>query len=306
MTDTTTALAEHLFYPVFVYGRGILIFWLCVAFGADNPQLLPLLMLAFLIGSLAILAVAERLLPYRTDWLESGDPQIWNDVGHSFVYLVVGTRLGQILVLSTAIALVGSAEARLWTGVWPDAWPLGAQIALVIVLGDVLEYGYHRLSHTLSWMWPIHVLHHTPDRIHALKTYRHHWLYSLLRSLFVGLPLMLAGAPLGMLVWPAVAISIVGSISHANVRLRMSPFWYRVLNTPELHRIHHSVDPAHHNANYCFVLPIWDLLFGTFVAPEQTTVRTTGLTDDPVPNGFLRQLALPLTLRRENTSEIDH
>ena len=305
MTDTATTVAERLFYPVFVYGRAILIFWVCFAFGADNP-LLPLLLLAFMIGSLAILAGAERLLPYRTDWLESGDPQLWNDVGHSFAYLMMGRRLGQILVLSTAIALVGSAEARLWTGVWPDAWPLGAQIALVIVLGDVLEYGYHRLSHTVSWLWPIHVLHHTPERIHALKTLRHHWLYSLLRSLFVGLPLMLAGAPLGMLVWPAVAISIVGSISHANVRLRMSPFWYRVLNTPELHRIHHSVDPAHHNANYCFVLPIWDALFGTFVAPERTTLRATGLTDDPVPDGFLRQLALPLTLRRGRTPETLH
>ena len=303
MTDTAIALVERLFYPVFVYGRAILIFWLCVAFAADDPLLLPPLLLAFLIGSLAILAVAERLLPYRTDWLEAGDPQIWNDVGHSFAYVVVGTRLGQILVLSTVIALVGSAEARLWTGVWPDAWPVGAQIALVIVLGDLFEYWFHRLAHTVSWMWPIHVLHHTPDRIHALKTYRHHWLHSTLRSVYVGLPLMLAGAPLGMLFWTAVAISVVGSISHANVRLRMSPFWYRVLNTPELHRIHHSVDPAHHNANYCFVLPIWDLLFGTFVAPERTTLQATGLTDDPVPDGFLRQLALPLTLRRGRPPE---
>ena len=296
--DKATALAERLFYPVFVYGRGILIFWLGIAISAENPELLPPVVLAFLVASLAILAVAERLLPYRTEWLESGDPQIWNDVGHSFAYIVLGSRLGQILVLSIIIALVGSAEARLWTGIWPDAWPLGARIALVIVLGDLLEYWYHRLSHTVSWMWPIHVLHHTPDRIHAFKTYRHHWLYAVGRSLFVSLPLVLAGAPVGILFWPVVAISVVGSISHANVRLRMSPFWYRVLNTPELHRIHHSVDPAHHNANYCFVLPIWDVLFGSFVAPERTTVRATGLTDDPVPDGFLRQLALPLTLRR--------
>jgi hypothetical protein len=41
-----------------------------------------------------------------------------------------------------------------------------------------------------------------------------------------------------------------------------------------------------------------------FVAPERTTLRATGLTEDPVPNGFLRQLALPLTLRRGGTSEM--
>ena len=75
--ETAMALAERLFYPVFVYGRVILIFWLLLAFGADNPPLL----LAFMLGSLAILAVAERLLPYRTDWLESGDPQTLGEMG---------------------------------------------------------------------------------------------------------------------------------------------------------------------------------------------------------------------------------
>ena len=44
--------------------------------------------------------------------------------------------------------------------------------------------------------------------------------------------------------------------------------------------------------------PILDIVsFGTFKAPEQETVVATGLEDDPVPPGFLKQLALPVTPR---------
>jgi len=43
--------------------------------------------------------------------------------------------------------------------------------------------------------------------------------------------------------------------------------WLRsVVVTPDMHRVHHSVDRAEHDANYGFNLSVWDRLFGTYVA----------------------------------------
>ena len=34
--------------------------------------------------------------------------------------------------------------------------------------------------------------------------------------------------------------------------------------TPDMHRVHHSIDPRETNSNYGFNLPWWDRLFGTY------------------------------------------
>ena len=36
--------------------------------------------------------------------------------------------------------------------------------------------------------------------------------------------------------------------------------------TPDMHRVHHSIDPRETNSNYGFNLPWWDWLLGTYIA----------------------------------------
>ncbi len=140
------------------------------------------------------------------------------------------------------------------------------------------------------------MLHHTPDRLHVLKTLRHSWPYAGLRALAIVLPLMLLGAPFAVLFFAPLATIVVGPLAHTNLATRLPCWMHRVFNTPDVHRIHHSIDPLEGNSNFCFVFPVWDVLFGTWMAPEQATVERTGIVDDRVPEGFWRQLALPLTL----------
>jgi sterol desaturase/sphingolipid hydroxylase (fatty acid hydroxylase superfamily) len=37
-----------------------------------------------------------------------------------------------------------------------------------------------------------------------------------------------------------------------------------VLVTPDMHRVHHSIERREHNSNFGFNLPWWDRLFGTY------------------------------------------
>jgi sterol desaturase/sphingolipid hydroxylase (fatty acid hydroxylase superfamily) len=36
--------------------------------------------------------------------------------------------------------------------------------------------------------------------------------------------------------------------------------------TPDMHRVHHSIDPRETNSNFGFNVPWWDRLFGTYRA----------------------------------------
>jgi sterol desaturase/sphingolipid hydroxylase (fatty acid hydroxylase superfamily) len=39
-----------------------------------------------------------------------------------------------------------------------------------------------------------------------------------------------------------------------------------VVVTPDMHRVHHSIDPRETNSNYGFSLPWWDRLLSTYIA----------------------------------------
>ena len=92
------------------------------------------------------------------------------DIGHSILYTGLGGNIAQIVFLyGLALAL---SRLGLWggLGIWPVYSPLVVQLLIVMLLGDLHEYWYHRLTHTVAWLWPLHAVHHTPIRLHALST----------------------------------------------------------------------------------------------------------------------------------------
>jgi sterol desaturase/sphingolipid hydroxylase (fatty acid hydroxylase superfamily) len=65
-----------------------------------------------------------------------------------------------------------------------------------------------------------------------------------------------------------VLLNGTAMFNHANVALPawLEPWVRRVLVTPDMHRIHHSVIQAERDSNYGFCLSVWDRLFGTYRA----------------------------------------
>ena len=199
------------------------------------------------------------------------------------------------LVLVALAAVIGRLGLAGLLGIWPSGAPPWGQALLVIVLGDALEYAYHRASHVHPWLWRIHSIHHTPVRLSALKGARHHFLYALGRGVAVWLPLLVLGAPAALVYWQFIAETIVGLPAHANIRFRLPTRLHRVVVTPEFHRIHHSADPRLGHSNFGVVFPFWDMAFGTHSDPRQVTVRDTGIEDDAVPRQLVDELRLPFS-----------
>jgi ornithine lipid hydroxylase len=269
-----------------------------VVAGWFDPNLVGRAMGLTTVGFLLVLLGLEQALPYRQEWSIRGDREIWRDIGHSVLYTSLGGNLAQIVFLygfASALSRLGFAGGL---GIWPVNSPIVAQLLVVILLGDLLEYWYHRLAHTVSWLWPLHAIHHTPIRLSALKGPRHHVFYYWGRGLIVWTPLVVIGVPPRLVVWQFVAEVLVGTLAHANIAFRIPAFVHRIFVTPEFHRIHHSIDANHGNSNYSTVFPIWDMIFGTHTDPMLVEARETGIDQDPIPRRFLSELLSPLTFHR--------
>src|SRR5262245_29647827 len=161
---------------------------------------------AFLVALLGL----EQLLPYRQEWSIRGDQEVWRDLGHAVLYTMLGGSAAQLTFLFGLPAVLPRLGFPGGLGVWPVNSPLLVQIAAVVVLGDFLEYWYHRLAHTLPWLWPAHAIHHTPVRLNALKGPRHHVVYFLGRGVFVWAPLLVVGVPPRLIAWHFVSEVLVG------------------------------------------------------------------------------------------------
>src|SRR5262249_59602082 len=90
------------------------------------------------------------------------DREVWRDVGHALAYAALAINASRILflgVLASALSTLGLANLF---GLWPTASPVWLQIVIIIVLGDALEYYYHRLCHTSPILWRLPAIHRPP------------------------------------------------------------------------------------------------------------------------------------------------
>jgi sterol desaturase/sphingolipid hydroxylase (fatty acid hydroxylase superfamily) len=240
---------------------------------------------------LALLLAFELVLPFRADWRLRGDRDLLRDIGHYVLYGPIGSTAAQLVFLTGLAGLLAPLHLP---SLWPRQSPFLLQVLAVIVLGDLLEYWLHRLSHSIPALWRVHAVHHMPVRLHMLKAGRHHVLYFLLRGLIVWTPLVLVGVPAALIAWQIVAASVTGNVAHANIDFRIPKVMHRILVTPQFHRLHHSTDRVHGNSNFGVLLPVWDMLFGTHANPVTTPLSAVGIEGDPIPHRWLIELGWPL------------
>jgi len=266
-----------------------------------GPERLALVLSGLALLHFAGFSLLELLLPLDRERRLSNDPQRGNDVGHILLGAFGGDALGNLLVAGAvaAVAELVPPIARLW----PDDWPVLPQLILLIVVADHLNYWRHRLEHRVPWMWRIHALHHDVDRLHVLKSSRDHLLENVFRWLFVFSPLVLIGAPAAWLPVFSGLLLTLGTPAHANIDLAIPGWLHRVVLTPGVHAIHHARDRRLADSNFASLLPLWDIVFGTYRAPDPRSGRPGkfGIEGEAWPQGFLAQIAAPL--RRRTAAE---
>lgn len=165
-------------------------------------------------------------------------------------------------------------------GVTWDQWFLGQGLfdlsSLPELLGGAVAYfaltlvfyGWHRWRHDSNFLWLLtHQFHHSPRRIETITSFYKHPLEILLNSLLISaVAYAVFGLSLEGGAWVMVYTGTAEFFYHMNIA---TPRWVGyIIQRPESHRIHHQMG-THYN-NFAD-LPVWDMLFGTFVNPVTTT-----------------------------------
>jgi sterol desaturase/sphingolipid hydroxylase (fatty acid hydroxylase superfamily) len=106
------------------------------------------------------------------------------------------------------------------------------------------------------------------------------------------LPLLLLGFQFGALGPFAAVLALYAIFIHANLRWDFGPLRY-VVASPVFHRWHHTTEREGIDKNFAGLLPLWDLLFGSFYMPKDRLPMEFGVLGEKIPGGLHRQLVYP-------------
>ena len=223
----------------------------------------PLIRLSVFAAGLAALMAWELLAPRRP--LTVGRWRRWpSNMG----VVVIDALLLRILFPTAAVGLALVAEANGWGLLNLIASPDWLAIVIAIILLDLVIYAQHVLFHAMPLLWRLHRMHHADLDIDVTTGIRFHPVEILLSMVIKLGAVVVLGAPaLGVMIFE-ILLNATSMFSHSNVRLPVGvDRWVRrIVVTPDMHRVHHSIVRQETNSNFGFNLPWWDRLFGTYRA----------------------------------------
>lgn len=185
------------------------------------------------------------------------DVRSWKLKGFAFfvALLAISVALPQFLPVDwmSANSLINLAGVGMW----------GVPVA--ILLTTFVTYWFHRAEHRYDWMWrTFHQLHHSALRVdvagafytHPLEPAAKMTLGAIVALFVLGLDPMAAATT-------STLTGLLSIFQHWNVT---TPHWIGyIVPRPESHCLHH--ERGVHARNYGD-LPVWDILFGTYLNPR--------------------------------------
>jgi sterol desaturase/sphingolipid hydroxylase (fatty acid hydroxylase superfamily) len=166
------------------------------------------------------------------------------------------------------LALALTVREENW-GLATTSWlPHWLSLALCVLLLDLLVYCQHRAFHGIPMLWRVHRVHHSDVDVDCTTAFRFHPLEALLTNVTALAAIALVGVPpTGILIHQTLAAGMT-IIEHANAALPSNiEGWARwLVVTPDVHRVHHSVDAPSFDRNFGTIFSLWDRAFGTYQA----------------------------------------
>ena len=145
-------------------------------------------------------------------------------------------------------------------------WHITLQVFTALFLCDLSIYWAHRLSHKIDFLWRFHKVHHSAESLDWLAAYREHPLDNIYTRVIENLPFLVLGVSLDTIASFVLFRGLWGNFIHSNSKFSMGPLKY-ILGSPRLHHWHHDIE-KNGSVNFANLMPIMDVLFGTFHDPK--------------------------------------
>lgn len=225
-----------------------------------------LIRFAVFLGLFAVLATVEALVPRRirtqtrkARWLTNWGITVLNTIALNAMAFAL-----PLLAVGAAI----DAQNQGWGLFNALNWPTWIEIIVAILILDFAIWAQHLITHKVPLLWRLHQVHHADVDIDVTTAIRFHPIEIALSMLLKIVLVYLLGPAAIAIILFEIILNGTAMFNHANIRLPLTvdAVVRRILVTPDMHRVHHSVHRHEHDSNYGFSLSIWDQMFGTYIA----------------------------------------
>jgi len=180
--------------------------------------------------------------------------------------VALNTGIARLVFPLAPVAVAALASRRDW-GVF-NLYEAPDWITIVgsVVILDLTIYLQHVMFHAVPVLWRLHRMHHADTDFDVTTGARFHPIEIVLSlAIKIAVVLLIGAPPLAVLVFE-VLLNATAMFNHGNVTLPtgLDRVLRLVVVTPDMHRVHHSVDASETNSNFGFSLPWWDRLLGTY------------------------------------------
>jgi len=233
------------------------------------------------LGIFIVIAIIEIVVPRRPLIVKKS--LRW--FGNLSVQLVNGV-IPRLLFPILPVGMAALCTQKGWGLLNTVPLPAAAAILLSLLVLDLAIYAQHILFHRVDLFWRLHRMHHTDMDLDLTSALRFHPL-EIVISLLIKMAVVASLGP------PAVAVLIfevilngMAMFNHGNFKIleKLDACLRKIIVTPDMHLVHHSIVRQESNHNFGFNISWWDRLFGTYQAEpsagrEGMIIGLTGFLD---------------------------
>ena len=197
---------------------------------------------------------------------------------NNFGLVVLNTTILRLIFPTALVGVAAYCEGLGWGMLNVLSWPLWIEILFTLVVLDLAIYCQHVVFHHVPVLWRVHRMHHTDVDFDLSTGVRFHPIEIMLSmGIKILIVVLLGAAPLAVILFE-ILLNGSSLFSHGNIKVPrlIDSFLRLLLVTPDMHRVHHSVDKIETDSNFGFCLSWWDRLFGTY--RDQPALTHRGMT----------------------------
>ena len=217
--------------------------------------------LGFFVGMLALIGAWEIVAPRRA--LTLSKAQRWSG---NLGLVALNTVLLRLIFPLAGAGMAAFCAENGWGILNHFQVPAILAVPLAVIALDFVIWLQHVMVHAVPLFWRLHRVHHADPDYDVTTGARFHPLEIVLSMLIKFATIVVLGPPVVAVVIFEVLLNATAMFNHGNIGLpaTLDRVLRRVLVTPDMHRVHHSIEDDETNSNFGFNLPWWDRLFGTY------------------------------------------
>lgn len=212
-------------------------------------------------GVLILMAVWEVFAPRRASTISK--VVRW---GNNLGLVVFNSILLRFIFPTAAVGVAIFVSEHNWGLLNFLHLPPLISVAISIVVLDFVIYFQHVLMHAIPALWRLHRVHHADLDYDFTTGVRFHPLEIIVSMLIKFVAILILGPPVAAVVIFEIILNASSMFNHGNIKLpaALDRILRLLIVTPDMHRVHHSVEKDESNRNFGFNLSWWDHLFDTY------------------------------------------